>query len=322
MFLKTSHLLLACALLLPIASRADLLVKDGQKVAFLGDSITAQGWEVPGGYVKLVTAGLATLGVHITPIPAGVSGNTSQDMLGRLDRDVISKKPDWMTLSCGVNDVWHGPSGVPLDGYKKNITAILDQCSAAGIKVLVMTATVIGEGDNDNNRKLAAYNDFLRQIAKERGLPLAEENGAFQAAIKANPRRGDMPGVLTGDGVHPIAPGHQLMAQTIIQGFGATPDDVAKVKAGWLDLPDSASTALQFELDMGGVTIREYQTLFDQSAKHGTPFSNFSEGLYFQALADALKAHAQDIAPTTASMAAVNADAQKRFRQKIDALAQ
>ncbi len=28
-------------------------------------------------------------------------------MLARLDEAVISKKPQWMTLSCGVNDVWH-----------------------------------------------------------------------------------------------------------------------------------------------------------------------------------------------------------------------
>jgi hypothetical protein len=28
-------------------------------------------------------------------------------LLARLDAEVISKKPQWMTLSCGVNDVWH-----------------------------------------------------------------------------------------------------------------------------------------------------------------------------------------------------------------------
>jgi len=47
MSLKFS-LLLAVALFLPQLTRADLLVKDAQSVAFLGDSITQQGWEVPG----------------------------------------------------------------------------------------------------------------------------------------------------------------------------------------------------------------------------------------------------------------------------------
>jgi lysophospholipase L1-like esterase len=317
MSLKSSLLLIA-ALLVPQFSHADLLVKDGQKVAFMGDSITDQGWNVPGGYVHLVTDGLATLGVHITPIPAGVGGNTSQDMLGRLKNDVLDKKPDWMTLSCGVNDVWHGANGVALEPYEKNITSIVDQCTAAGIKVLIMTATVIGEDDNDNNKKLAAYNDWLRQFAKERNLPLADENVAYWKAIKATTRRGDMPGVLTGDGVHPIAAGHQLMAQTILEGFGATPDDIAKVKAAWLDTPASASTGFRLEFDEGAITIRQYQALYDQSAKRGTPFSNLADTLYFEALKDAIKAHENDQPPVTRDQ--IIADAQKRFGEKIDAL--
>jgi len=81
---------------LDTSARADggIIIKDGQKVAFMGDSITDMGWKVPGGYVQLVTAGLQTLGIKIVPIPAGIGGNTSVNMLARLDRDVLSKKPD------------------------------------------------------------------------------------------------------------------------------------------------------------------------------------------------------------------------------------
>jgi len=46
-------------------------------------------------------------------------------MLARVDNDVIAKKPDWMKLNCGVNDVRHGTKGVPLDEYQKNITEIV-----------------------------------------------------------------------------------------------------------------------------------------------------------------------------------------------------
>src|SRR5258707_6468711 len=103
-------------------------------------------------------AGLAANGFEATPIPAGISGHKSNQMLERLDRDVISKKPNWMTLSCGVNDVWHGANGVPLAEYKKNITQIVDKAQAAGTKVMILTATVIGEDlKNDNNKKLADY---------------------------------------------------------------------------------------------------------------------------------------------------------------------
>jgi lysophospholipase L1-like esterase len=319
MLSKLPALLLLAIVILP-ALRADdhILVKDGQKVAFLGDSITAQGWDVPGGYVKLVVAGFKTLGVNITPVPAGVGGNTSRDMLARLQNDVISKKPDWMTLSCGVNDVWHGAGGCTLDEYQKNITAILDQCQAANIKVLVMTATVIGEDDNDNNKKLVAYNDFLRQIAKTRNLPLAEENLAFQAAIKATPVRGDLANTITGDGVHPRTEGHQVMASTILQGFGATSDEIKKIQAAWYDMPNSASIEWRLEFPEGGITIHQWEILKSESTKRGTPISNLTDTLYFEALKEAIKAHENDQPPVTRFQ--IIGETQKRFGEKISAL--
>src|SRR3954454_7113935 len=125
------QLLLVCTLALSVASaNAEPLIKDGQKLAFLGDSITQQGWGNPKGYVRLVLAGLATNGINVSSVPAGIGGHKSNQMLERLQRDVLSKNPDWMTLSCGVNDVWHGTNGIPLDQYKTNITAIVERCQA------------------------------------------------------------------------------------------------------------------------------------------------------------------------------------------------
>src|SRR5262245_36990788 len=101
------------------------LVKPGDKIAFLGDSITQGGADHTAGYVRRVESGLQANGIKVTLVGAGISGHKSNQMLERLDRDVISKKPNWMTLSCGVNDVWHGANGVPLEEYKKNITQIV-----------------------------------------------------------------------------------------------------------------------------------------------------------------------------------------------------
>lgn len=80
-----------------------------------------------------------------TVIPARISGHKSNQMLDRLDKDVLAKKPDWMTLSCGVNDVWHGTNGVPVDAYQKNITTIVDRAQSTGIRVMILTATMIRE---------------------------------------------------------------------------------------------------------------------------------------------------------------------------------
>ncbi len=225
----------AIALTLAIISTsafAGILVKTGEKVAFLGDSITEGGWHNPKGYVHLVVDGLAANGVTVEPVPAGISGHKSNDMLGRLDRDVISKKPNWMTLSCGVNDVWHGAKGVNLDDYKKNITAILDKAAAANIKVVVTTATVIKEDLNSpENVKLSDYNAFLRTLAAERKAPLADLNAMFQERIKAANQPGK--NVFTGDGVHMNPEGDKIMASGILKAFGLDVAQMKKAEDAW-----------------------------------------------------------------------------------------
>ena len=216
------------------ALRADILVKTGEKVAFMGDSITEGGWGNPKGYVRLVISGLAANGVTVDPVPAGISGHKSNDMLGRLDRDVLSKKPQWMTLSCGVNDVWHGANGVPLDKYKENIAQIVEKCAAAGVKPVILTATVIHEElDSPENQKLAPYNDFLRELAKDKKLPLADLNAMFQERIKAENKPDQK--VLTGDGVHMNGEGNKLMARGVLKAFGLDDAQLAKADAAWAE---------------------------------------------------------------------------------------
>ena len=154
-----------------VGIRAEIKVQSGQKVAFMGDSITQFGWDRPGGYVHLVADALESSDIKIAVISAGISGNTSRNMLDRLDKSVISKKPDWMTLSCGVNDVWHhDATHVDLEPYKANITAIVDKAQAAGIKVVILTATVISESDNTDNQaqgELAkAFTEKVQEAAK------------------------------------------------------------------------------------------------------------------------------------------------------------
>ncbi len=211
---------------------ADVAVKEGQKIAFLGDSITQAGAR-PGGYVTLVIRGLEANGIKTTAVPAGISGHKSNQMLARLERDVLAKKPDWMTLSCGVNDVWHGAKGVPLDQYKENITKIVAQCQAKGIKVMILTSTMIGEdASNANNGKLATYNDFLRELAKEKKCLLADLNADMQAVLeKAGPDRKDK--ILTRDGVHMNAAGNQMMAAGVLKAFGLDAKQIKKARKSW-----------------------------------------------------------------------------------------
>lgn len=239
---------------------AEIAVKSGDKIAFLGDSITAGGWGNPAGYVRLVIAGLEANGIKAEPVPAGISGHKSDQMLARLEKDVLSKKPQWMTLSCGVNDVWHGKRGVPLDDaaaakpgeydekvaergtYKKNITAIIGKAAAAGVKPVILTATVIQEDlGNAENARLAPYNEFLRSLAKEKHVPLADLNAIFQEHIKQANKPGTK--VFTADGVHMNAEGNKLMAIGVLQAFGLDAAQIEKAKASWAPLEAAAAEA-------------------------------------------------------------------------------
>src|SRR5687768_9346742 len=213
------------------AQMPDIAVSSGQKIAFLGGSITEAGAGVPLGYVNLVMHGLAVNCINAEAIPAGISGHKSNQMLERLERDVLSKKPDWMTLSCGVNDVWHGDKGVPLDQYKTNIRAIVDRCEAANVKVMILTATMISEdGAAENNKKLAAYNDFLRELAKEKKLLIADLYADMEAAVKAGGGGKGKPNLLTTDGVHMNGAGNAMMAAGVLKAFGLSDAQLTKAK--------------------------------------------------------------------------------------------
>jgi lysophospholipase L1-like esterase len=69
--------------------------------------------------------------LKIQIINAGISGHRSPDMAARLKRDVIDKNPTIVTISCGVNDVWHGfsqpPRGVDLNSYTRFMTQMVQE---------------------------------------------------------------------------------------------------------------------------------------------------------------------------------------------------
>lgn len=255
------------ALVLPVRAQ-NIAVKSGEKIAFLGDSITEQGnnWQL--GYVRLVISGLKANGVDVVAIPAGVSGHKSNDMLARVDADVIAKQPQWMTLSCGVNDVWHGVNGVPLEEYKKNITQIVEKAQAAHIKVVILTSTLIGEDvNNAANAQAVPYNEFLRALSKEKNLPLADLNNDMRAARVATGETDIKKNVLTGDGVHMNGAGNQVMATGVLRAFGLNPVQLQKAREDWLDIPFSVGAEIM-------VPLRQYEQLQKAAAAQNRPLKD------------------------------------------------
>ena len=210
-----------------------IAIKNGEKIAFLGDSITAAGRR-KGGYCQLVLSALKDQGIETTPVFAGISGHKSNQMLARLERDVLRHKPDWMTLSCGVNDVWHGKRGVDLESYKKNITEIVNKAQTAGVKVVLLTSTMIREDQgNDLNQKLLPYNAFIRTLAKEKKCLLADLNADMQIGLKKFPADAPKGKQLTSDGVHMNKAGNIMMARGVAKAFGLRKQQLDKSAKNW-----------------------------------------------------------------------------------------
>lgn len=247
--MKMHHVVAAAVFLAAFAAQAEFIVKSGDVLAFLGDSITQQGQGLPVGYVNLVLHSLTKEGVDVKPVKAGISGHKSDNMLGRLDRDVLGKGAKVMTLSCGVNDVWHqdGGRGVLLDAFKTNVTAILDKCAASNCTVVVMTASMFqyhGWEKDPHNVKLAPYNDFLREIAAARKLPLADVNKAMWEAYAADPE-----GRLTADGVHMNWSGNFLMAKCVLAALGADAAKLAAYERDWRAIIGGSELKISLSID-------------------------------------------------------------------------
>ncbi|MBT3267359.1 SGNH/GDSL hydrolase family protein [Candidatus Poribacteria bacterium] len=209
-----------------------LLLQDGESVLFIGDSITDAGRQADtlrslgAGYVAHIADLLAArypdrrIGIN----NQGISGNRVVDLRARWDRDVVAHQPDWVSISIGVNDVWRWFDGnpdahIPIDEYRsvyhELLVATVEKTDA---RLILMETSVIGEeADNESNAMLAHYNEAIREYAREHDAVLVPTFRRLLEAIEARPGF-----EWTGDGVHPLPPGHMLMAVTWLEAMGAT----------------------------------------------------------------------------------------------------
>ncbi len=221
----------ACAALLTFGllnvSSADELVplKKGERIVFLGDSIT-QGGVGKNGYVTKIKEELQSKhkDLEIEIIGAGISGNKVPDLQKRVEKDVVAKKPTIVFIYIGINDVWHGQSdpakGTLPDKFEEGLKEVIGKCTAAGAKVILCTPTVIGEkkaGANKLDAKLDEYAGISRKVAAELKLPLCDLRKAFVDHLKENNPEDKEKGILTGDRVHLNEAGNKLVAETMLK---------------------------------------------------------------------------------------------------------
>ncbi len=208
----------------------ELQLKAGDQIVAMGDSITAGG-----GYLRDTDAVLAQQYPDLKLpkiINVGIGGQKAEDMVKRFDKDVVQKKPQWVTISVGINDVWHRVK-TPHDSdvlakYKENVAKMVDMAQEAKIQVILIAPTVIQEDvESEGNKRLVMYVDAEKQIAADKKCAFVDLHQMFLDALKKKPE--DLKGNwLTGDGVHMKEIGDGIMAIGVLRALGVPDEKIAK----------------------------------------------------------------------------------------------
>lgn len=195
------------------------------RVVCLGDSIT-EGYR-PGvkeeeAFPDRLEAALRKGGMDAEVLNVGVGGETTVRARERLKAAVIDQKPDVVTVMYGANDSYidEGKTAprVALDEYRANLTAIVRDLRAAGIKPVLMTTNRYGDAHPPDGAgkhpqlQMDEYMKACREVAAAERVPLADHQRHWAEAAKGGT---DIEGWLT-DHLHPNARGHAELAEVTL----------------------------------------------------------------------------------------------------------
>ena len=175
-----------------------------KQIVFFGDSLTAgYGLKDPlsESLPALIANEIEKTGLDYQVINAGISGDTSWSGLARLD-EVLATPVDVFVLELGANDLLRGYSAQQL---RANLQKIIDKVRSAypraAILILGMElpAWISAPG-------LSGFRNIYHELASANNCSLVP----FFLSGVAGVRHLNMY-----DGVHPLAEGYQVIAQTV-----------------------------------------------------------------------------------------------------------
>jgi len=228
-----------------VASAGESCFRPGSRVVFLGDSITHQG-----KYLRFVDEYLVNSrpGDRIRTYSAGVGGDRTDLCLGRLARDVDSRRPDVIAIMLGMNDCMNDEAAT---NYESNVTRLVARLKSANPRARFVWMTP-SPYDSDvrlaqdrlgphpeRAERLRGYAEFLRRWRREQGGTLVDLNAAMEA-FNRKAQELDPTFTLCGvDRVHPQDLGGYFMARIILRDLGllswTVPESVAALRADLAD---------------------------------------------------------------------------------------
>ncbi len=233
-----------CGLLIAISSVTaadEFFFKDGDRVMFLGDSITEQ-YQYSSDIETYLTTRFPKWRLQF--LNAGISGDTATGGAGRFKTHVLDEKPTALTINFGMNDGGYGKFNP--DGCKRfiqNTEKMLEAAKEAGVRVAVCSPNAVDRRFKSNGPEyLETQKEFyapLATSAEKFGLPFVDQYATPRVALeKMEADKADNVKPFP-DGFHTAPSGGLFMAYAILTGLKA-PALVSDVS---IDVPTSKVTA-------------------------------------------------------------------------------
>ncbi len=170
-------------------------IKDGDRIAFYGDSITDQRLYTTFVETYIVTR-FPSLGVFFVHSGWGgdrVTGGGGGPVDRRLERDVFAYKPTVVTVMLGMNDASYRAFDqkifdVYANGYRHLVESLKTNIPGVRLTLIVpspfddVTRKPTFEGGY--NQVLIRYGEFVKSLAEKEGATVADLNTSVVAALK------------------------------------------------------------------------------------------------------------------------------------------
>lgn len=252
------------------------LFKTGDRVCFVGNSITHEG-----NFTNYITLYYATRypDRKVNFYNAGVAGDAADDILARMDADILSNHPTVTVLMVGMNDVRRelydlknaGDTAIDhqkqlaLKNYQVKTIKIADRFQQAGIRQVFELPTIYDETSRfakitakGINAALGQCAVFLRATAPKYDAGIVDYYSLLNRVNHDGQLKDAAFTIIGDDRVHPQQPGNLIMAYQFIKSMGIdgvvsrTVIDIKKSTPELLDncsvkIIDSKSNALHFE---------------------------------------------------------------------------
>lgn len=216
----------------PFMINAEPILKKGDRLAIVGDSITAQK-----RYSRVIETYLRACMPHLDLyiMQFGKGSETARGLAQRMEYDLLTYNADVATLLYGMNDGGDKPYHQRrAKRFENGMIEVISRLKRAGVKIIVGATTVVDPDFFHVPKKSTPkqYNETLRRLseismklAKKERFPFADiYNVMMDCMVRAKKKYGSEYNVAGKDGVHPEDNGHLIIAHVFLKTLGMNGD--------------------------------------------------------------------------------------------------